>query len=359
MNNKKFFLALNRIPRIGPKTAAKLYAYFPNLEELFTLKKAELERLGFSEWLAKVLSDFDLNQLDDDFIWEEHHDLNHILTWESSAYPPLLREIPDPPIILYAQGQLNALNFPALAMVGSRNPSVTGKENAFFFARELAKHNLAIISGLALGIDTAAHEGALTVEGTTVAVMGTGINRIYPTRQVQLAEKIRAKGLLLSEFPLNSPPLAGHFPRRNRIISGLSLCTLVVEAAIRSGSLITARMALEQNREVLALPGSIHNPLARGCHYLLQQGAKLVTSISDVMEEFHLCTSIPLPDKPVFSLATENENLVKCIGFEATSVDEMVTRSGYSIEQVMTRIAELELKGQVVAVPGGYMRCSL
>lgn len=359
MNNKKFFLALNRIPRVGPKTVAKLYEHFPNLEELFTLKKNELEQLGFSEWLATALTDFNLKQLEEDFLWEERSPLNHILTWESPAYPPLLREIPDPPIILYAQGALQSLNSSGLAMVGSRNPSVTGQENAFFFARELAKHGLAIISGLALGIDTAAHEGAVTAEGTTIAVMGTGINRIYPSRQQKLVEKILTKGLLLSEFPLNSPPLAGHFPRRNRIISGLSLCTLVVEAAIRSGSLITARMALEQNREVLALPGSIHNPLARGCHYLLQQGAKLVTSIADVLEEFKLSTSVPSPDKPVFSLATENENLVKCIGFEATSVDQMVTRSGYSIEQVMTRIAELELKGQVVAVPGGYMRCSL
>jgi len=210
---------------------------------------------------------------------------------------------------------------------------------------------------LALGIDAQAHIGCLEAGGQTIAVLGTGIDCIYPRRHLKLAEQIPQNGLLLSEFPLNSPPIAGHFPRRNRIISGLSLCTLVIEAAIKSGSLITAKMALEQNRDVLAIPGSIHNPLARGCHYLLQQGAKLVTSAKDVLDELRIEHHQITNDKPLFSLASGNENLVKFIGFEMTSVDQIIIRSGFSVEQVTGELAELELLGTIMSVPGGYMRC--
>jgi DNA processing protein len=214
-----------------------------------------------------------------------------------------------------------------------------------------------IVSGLALGVDAQAHLGCLAAQGQTIAVLGTGIDCIYPRRHLKLAEQIRENGLVISEFPLKSPPIAGHFPRRNRIISGLSLSTLVIEAAIKSGSLITARMAIEQNRDVLAIPGSIHNPLARGCHYLLQQGAKLVTSINDVLNELRLDTP-PFPtDKSIFSLASESENLVKFIGFETTSIDKMIVRSGFSIEEITNELAELELQGTITAVPGGYIRC--
>ncbi|MFI4963292.1 MAG: DNA-processing protein DprA, partial [Legionellales bacterium] len=216
---------------------------------------------------------------------------------------------------------------------------------------------ITIVSGLALGIDAQAHIGCLEAKGRTVGVMGTGIDCIYPRRHVQLAEQIREKGLLISEFPLKSPPIAGHFPRRNRIISGLSLCTLVIEAAIKSGSLITARMALEQNRDVLAIPGSIHNPLARGCHYLLQQGAKLVTSVADVLDELRIEHQTLPAEKAVISLASGNKNLVQFIGFETTSIDQVIERSGYAVELVLGGLAELELHGAVVCVPGGYIRC--
>uniref|UniRef100_UPI0026018B7C DNA-processing protein DprA n=1 Tax=uncultured Legionella sp. TaxID=210934 RepID=UPI0026018B7C len=252
---------------------------------------------------------------------------------------------------------LSALEQPLLAVVGSRNPSITGCENAKNFAKELSTHGVTIVSGLALGIDGQAHMGCVEAGGKTIAVLGTGINCIYPRRHSKLAAQIPQNGLLISEFPLNSPPIAGHFPRRNRIISGLSLCTLVIESAIKSGSLITAKMALEQNRDVLAIPGSIHNPLARGCHHLLQQGAKLVTSVTDILEELRIDSSHLTVDKPIISLASGNENLVKFIGFELTSIDQIIVRSGYTIEQVTGELAELELQGTVRTVPGGYIRC--
>jgi len=258
---------------------------------------------------------------------------------------------------LYAKGQLSCLKQPKLAIVGSRNPSIAGSDNAKYFSKTLSTYPITIVSGLALGIDAQAHIGCLEASGQTIAVLGTGIDCIYPRRHLKLAEEITQNGLLISEFPLKSPPIAGHFPRRNRIISGLSLCILVIEAAIKSGSLITARLAIEQNRDVLAIPGSIHNPLARGCHYLLQQGAKLVTSVNDVLDELRIEHHPITGNKPVFSLASGNKNLVKFIGFEMTTVDQIIMRSGCNVEEVTEQLAELELLGIIVSVPGGYVRC--
>lgn len=357
MSNLPYFLALNRMNKVGPRTVAKLQKRWPDLQHMFQLSLTELEQAGLPPLLAQTIKSFDLNLIQADMNWVNSAEDHHLLTWESPDYPVLLKEIIDPPVVLYAKGQLSSLLKPQLAVIGSRNPSVTGSENAKFFARALAAQGITIVSGLALGIDAQAHRGCLESGGQTIAVMGTGIDCIYPHRHVQLAEQITQNGLLISEFPLKSPPNAGHFPRRNRIISGLSLCTLVIEAAMKSGSLITARMALEQNRDVLAIPGSIHNPMARGCHYLVQQGAKLVTSVADILEELRIEPQQPIMDKPIFSLASENENLVKFIGFEMTRVDQIILRSGCSVEQVTSELAELELKGAVISVPGGYMRC--
>lgn len=357
MSNIRYHLALNRMNKIGPRTVKKLQKRWPDLHEMFQLSAQQLENAGLPPLLAKTIKDFDLNLVDADLNWVEADNHHHLLTWDSINYPVLLKEIADPPVVLYAKGQLSSLDQPKLAIVGSRNPSVTGSENAKYFSKELATHHITIISGLALGIDAQAHIGCLEAGGQTIAVLGTGIDCIYPHRHLKLAEQITQNGLLLSEFPLKSPPIAGHFPRRNRIISGLSLCTLVIEAAIKSGSLITARMALEQNRDVLAIPGSIHNPLARGCHLLLQQGAKLVTSVNDVLDELRMEHHQISTDKPIFSLASGNENLVKFIGFEMTSVDQIIVRSGYSVEQVIGELAELELLGAIMSVPGGYLRC--
>ena len=298
-----------------------------------------------------------MRQIEADLRWQEKAG-HFIVTCSSTNYPALLKEIHDPPPVLYGLGNLDVFQQPMLAMVGSRKPSVLGGETAHRFAFELAQKDITIVSGLALGIDAQAHGGCLDAKGKTIAVMGTGIDLIYPYRHRLLADKIKESGLLLSELPLKSPPIAGHFPRRNRIISGLSLATLVVEAAVKSGSLITARMALEQNRDVLAIPGSIYNSQSQGCHYLLQQGATLAASSQDVLDVLGIKT----PSKPVelsSALARENSNLVKCLGFELTTVDQLIARTGLSVEKVVCDLVDLELKGIVKAVPGGYMRCMI
>jgi DNA processing protein len=357
MNNKPYFLALNRIEGIGPRTVMKLLTRWPLLQDLFQLSQQGMEEAGLPAKLVRALKTLDLRRIDADLQWEKA-DNHHVLTWEDPAYPALLKETFDPPFVLYASGDLSCLQQKTLAMVGSRNPSVTGKETSWRFAKELSSRNVTIVSGLALGIDAEAHAGCLAAKGQTIAVMGTGIDRIYPYRHQSLALKIQETGLLLTEFPLKSTAKAGHFPRRNRIISGLSLATLVVEAAIRSGSLITARFALEQNRDVLAIPGSIHNPLARGCHHLLQQGAKLVTSVNDILDELGIEKTLETASEQNPFLATEGKNLVKCVGFDITSLDHIMKRSGLSLEQVSCDLAELEIQGMIKAVPGGYTRCA-
>ncbi|WED43256.1 DNA-processing protein DprA [Legionella cardiaca] len=357
MNNTPYLVALNKMPSIGPQTIAKLLLRWPNLQEMFQLSIQQLEQAGLPAPIAQTIKRFSFKEIEVDLRWQEASN-HHLLTWEDENYPHLLKEIASPPAVLYGIGDLSCLQEPTVAIVGSRKPSILGSETARRFATELASNQVVIVSGLALGIDAQAHEGCLDVKGKTVAVMGTGIDCIYPRQHKKLAEKICQTGLLLSEFSLKTPPVAGHFPRRNRIISGLSLATLVVEAAIKSGSLITARLALEQNRDVLAVPGSILNPQARGCHYLLQQGATLVTTTQDVMDALGLDSKQVMQTRATLSLATDNKNLVKCIGFEITTVDQIIARSGLGIEEVVSSLATLELKGIVKAVPGGYMRCA-
>lgn len=271
-------------------------------------------------------------------------------------------EISDPPPLLFVIGNPDLLQQSQLAMVGSRNPSVDGRENAQAFARELVNQGLVITSGLALGIDAAAHQGALAGDGLTIAVTGTGLDRVYPARHRALAKEIAARGALVSEFPIGTPALAENFPRRNRIISGLSLGTLVVEAAPQSGSLITARLAAEQGREVFAIPGSIHNPLARGCHQLIRQGAKLVESVADILEEIHVTYA------PKASVTQDNSQttpdlddnsliLWSNLGSAPTSVDTLVSRSQLTTEQVSSILLIMELQGWVTSAPGGmYLR---
>ena len=357
MSDLRYFLALNRMNKVGPRTVAKLQKRWPDLQHMFQLSAADLEHEGLPSLLAQTIAGFDLDWVDADLNWLNASGDHHLLCWDSEDYPVLLKEISDPPLVLYAKGQLSSLAQPKLAIVGSRNPSVIGNENANYFAKEISAQGVTIVSGLALGIDAQAHIGCLEAGGQTVAVLGTGIDCIYPYRHLKLAGQIIQNGLLISEFPLESPPIARHFPRRNRIISGISLCTLVIEAALKSGSLITARMAMEQNRDVLAIPGSIHNPLARGCHYLVQQGAKLVTGVHDVLDELGIASHQVTKDKPIFSLAIEKGNLVQFIGFEMTSIDQIMMRSGSTVEQVTGALATLELNGAILTVPGGYIRC--
>jgi DNA processing protein len=285
-----------------------------------------------------------------------------LLPLSDPLYPPLLRQIPDPPFALFVRGDATLLSEPQLAMVGSRNPSVEGRRNAEEFAEYLAKCGLVIVSGMALGIDAASHRGALK-DGKTVAVWGTGLDKTYPPRNRELAEEIIAKGAVVSEFPPGTPPLPMHFPRRNRIISGLSVGTLVVEAAKQSGSLITARTASEQGREVFAIPGSIHNPVARGCHRLLRDGAKLVESAGDILEELAPLlglTALPaLPagaDVPAEGAPPEDPEyklLLNSLDFAPTSVDSLVERTGLTPDVVSSMLLMLELQGHVEASPGG------
>lgn len=356
MDNTAYLLACNRIPNFGPRSIAFCQKIYPDLAELFRASTKELIALGLPEAVAKTIHGFDFTTIEPDLAWMQYPD-QHIVVWGTAQYPILLAELAAPPPILYARGHLECLSQPSLGMVGTRNPSPSGSETAWHFAYDLAQSGLVIVSGLALGVDAQAHRGCLATLGKTVAVMGTGIDRIYPYRHRDLAEQIAESGLLLSEFPLQSPPIARHFPQRNRIISGLSSALLVVEAALRSGSLITARFAMEQNRDVFAIPGSIYQSQSRGCHQLLQQGACLVTTPQEVYDEMCLGSQELTKNISIFSEICDNSNFLRHVGFELTTIDQILERSGLSVDAVLCGVLELELQGYIQVVPGGYMRC--
>lgn len=287
-------------------------------------------------------------------------------------YPPALLDIEDPPLLLYLMGGERFLRTStgplqrevSLAIVGSRNPTPQGRETTLQFARALREQGLCIVSGLALGVDAAAHEGALaaareTSHPATVAVVGTGLDRVYPARHLELARRIATEGMLISEYPLGTPPLAGNFPRRNRIISGLSQGVLVVEAAPASGSLITARMAAEQGREVFAIPGSIHAVQSRGCHALIKQGAKLVETVTDILEELpgvHATASRNEQPEPVFAPAPAEGALVQALGFDPVGLDALQARTGIDTASLQVQLLELELAGELARLPGGLFQ---
>jgi DNA processing protein len=292
--------------------------------------------------------------------WLEAHPSNQALTLADLDYPAQLKEIADPPPILFIRGDAKILSQPQIAIVGSRNPSALGLETARSFAKDLARHGFVITSGLALGIDAASHEGALLGQGQTIAVAGTGPDRIYPAKHKDLATEIVRTGAMISEFPPGTVAKADHFPRRNRIISGLAVGLLVVEAAKQSGSLITARMALEQNREVFAIPGSIHNPLARGCNALIREGAKLVETTQDILEELNYNNQI---DNEFFSaqqqstLDLDQQTLLNLIMFSPTSIDNLVENTGWPIGDVTAKLLALELQSYIEGIAGGcYIR---
>ena len=371
MLNLKTWLLLIRTPNITWKKFSAILALDPKLEILSTNPLPLLKQRGFNEeqlvfW--RVPPDA---LLEKDMIWLEFTN-HHLMTFLDADYPQLLKEIPNPPLALFIIGDRALLSLPQLAIVGSRNPSAMGKENARQFARYLARAGLTITSGLALGIDAAAHEGALAANGKTIAVCGTGVDIIYPAKHRELAEKISQSGALVSEFPLGTKPDPYNFPQRNRIISGLSVGTLVVEAALRSGSLITAHAALEQGREVFAIPGSIHNPLVKGCHQLIRQGAKLVETTDDILEELGSLVNISMsafneqldkqPDQQLEKsdftpiLDAEYQQLLELIGYETISVDTLVIQSGLSVEVVASMLLMLELQSLIISQPGGYIR---
>ena len=281
---------------------------------------------------------------------------NQVVTLADSSYPAALLQIPDPPPLLYVKGRLPLLAQPAVAIVGSRSATPQGLAIAESFARALSDAGLTIVSGLAAGIDAAAHRGGLDGTASSVAVVGTGLDIVYPARNRALAHELAARGALLSEFPLGTPALAANFPRRNRLISGLARGCLVVEAAAQSGSLITARLAADQGREVFAVPGSIHSPLSKGCHQLIRQGAKLVETAQDILEEFHLAaaTAPPAGQPPLRASA---QMLLDQLGFEPCDVDTLSARAGLASEAVLALLSELEIAGRVATLPGGrYQR---
>jgi DNA processing protein len=269
------------------------------------------------------------------------------------AYPDALLNSADPPLLLYVQGQVELLATRALAIVGSRHPTAQGEDNAREFAGALARAGFTIVSGMALGIDGAAHEGALDAGGATVAVVGTGLDRVYPASHRALAHRIAEQGAIVSEFPLGTPPLAQNFPQRNRIIAGLAAGTLVVEAALRSGSLITARLATEAGREVFAIPGSIHSPQARGCHALIRQGAKLVETAADVLEELR-GVAPPVAAPPAGPVPADP--VLQALGHDPATLDALIARTGWPAAELAARLLELELDGAVARLPGGLFQ---
>lgn len=296
--------------------------------------------------------------------WLDQSPTHHLLSWAHPAYPALLLECGDAPTVLFGKGRLELLARPAVAMVGSRNSSQGGNDTAEAFAQALSARGVTVVSGLALGIDGAAHTGALRAldrqpqaAGSTIAVIGTGIDRVYPADHRVLAHSIADAGLLLSEYPLGTAPRAENFPRRNRIISGLARGVLVVEASLASGSLITARLAAEQGREVFAIPGSIHSTFHKGCHHLIKQGAKLVETVDDVLDELGLTAATAVPAVPSSAAATSDPQpasaLLQHIEHAPVDVDTLVARSALAVEQVMTELTLLELAGAVEQLPGG------
>ncbi|HEY5682500.1 MAG TPA: DNA-processing protein DprA [Sulfuricaulis sp.] len=356
------WFTLRRLPGVGGRTQRDLFEHFGSLENIFSASRGQLDKVlaGKSAAIEALLDGPHSQNLQHEFDWlgQTNH---HLLTWTDSDYPPLLREIPDPPLMVYVIGHREVLSHPQIAIVGSRNPSPMGRENAQAFARSLAGAGLTITSGLALGVDGAAHRGALAAGGKTIAVTGTGLDRVYPARHRDLAHEIIEHGALISEFPLGTPPLPENFPIRNRLISGLSLGTLVVEAALQSGSLITARLATEQGREVFAIPGSIHAPQARGCHALIRQGAKLVETAQDVLEELGPLANVTrylVPEKEAMptSLNPPMTALLKQIGHDPVSIDALIERSGLTADAVSSMLLQMELSGLVASCPGGKVQ---
>lgn len=362
-DNFAAWVRLEQTDGVGPAIARKLLAVFGLPENIFaaslsSLQKVVPERLALA--LVSPPPDTLQVRLEQTLEWCAQPG-NHLLTLADHNYPPALLDIHDPPLILYAKGRPELLSSPALAVVGSRNASVQGAANAENFAKALSRAGLTIVSGMALGIDAAAHRGGLQGAGSTVAVIGTGADIVYPARNRSLAHEIADKGCIVSEYPLGTPAIASNFPRRNRLISGLARGVLVIEAAAQSGSLITARIGADQGKDVFAIPGSIHSPLSKGCHLLIKQGAKLVESAQDVLEELRLLPKTPDTNASVdlpsaASTDPQLRRLLDAIGFDPVSADALCERSGLAAAAMNAQLLTLELDGAVERLPDGKYR---
>jgi len=368
------WLRLSLTHGVGNETMRRLMAAFGLPEAVFTQSSSTLRQVVSAAQALALQQEPEAwhTLLDDTWEWlQTPADPNvqrSIVTLGDKDYPSALLEMPDPPMMLYALGQTDWLAkleaTSCIAVVGSRNPTPQGEQNAKAFAQALSSAGLTVVSGMALGVDGAAHQGALAGAApealATIAVVGTGLDRVYPKHHLQLAHQIAQRGLILSEYPLGTPPLNANFPKRNRIISGLSQATLVVEAAVKSGSLITAKQSLEQGKEVLAIPGSIHSTQSKGCHALIKQGAKLVESAQDVLEELR----VPDPFKSSQSDATEEQELVltpeahllDCMGFDPVGLDALQARCGLDTASLQTQLLTLELAGRIGRLPGGLFQ---
>jgi DNA processing protein len=357
------WLRLEGARGVGLRTAHLLLAAFGSPRAIFEAGHAALAgQVGpaLARTLCAPPSRATLELVDTTLAWLETPG-HHVLALGDAAYPQALANIPDPPLLLYIRGRIDLLARPALAIVGSRNATVQGKANASAFAGALSGAGVCVVSGLALGIDAAAHEGALRGSGSTIAVVGTGADMFYPARNRALAERIAGEGCIVSEYALGTPPASGNFPRRNRIISGLSSGVLVIEAAAQSGSLITARVAAEQGREVFALPGSIHAPLAKGCHKLIRDGARLVETVDDIFEAMQvspLAAPAAAGAAATNVLPTESDctELLAQLGHEALAVDDLLERSGTNIGQLSMGLLALEMAGMIERLPGGKVQ---
>jgi DNA processing protein len=363
------WLRLVLTPGLGDTSVRRLLAAFGLPGQIFLQDRIALSQVvteAQALMLAQVPEGFE-RQLDATLTWLDGAPAERrIVVLGDAAYPPALLNIEDPPPMLYAQGVPWDGTGAAIAVVGSRNPTPQGRDNAQAFSRALAESGLTIVSGLALGVDGAAHEGALagapTGQLATIAVVGTGLDRVYPRRHLALAHRIAERGVLLSEYPIGTPPLAPNFPRRNRIIAALGQGTLVIEAALESGSLITARLAAEQGKEVFAVPGSIHSPQSRGCHALLRQGAKLVESAQDVLEELRIVPTAAVPPaaaNPAAPAAVRDApQVLAAMGFDPVGLDALIARTGMDAALLQARLLELELAGAVSRLPGGLFQRS-
>ncbi len=362
MHDLADWLRLTGTPGIGPASQRALLAAFGLPQHIFAASRSAVVGVVGRDVASRLDTPLEPDRLDTAMRWLEQAD-NHIVTLADEHYPPSLLTIPDPPVLLYVCGQPSALSLrPALAVVGARNATPQGLDNARAFSRALAESGLSIASGLALGIDTAAHEGALeATDGCTVAFVGTGADRVYPARNRKLAHALIKNGAIVSEYPLGTPPLPHNFPRRNRLLAGLARGVLVVEAALNSGSLITARLAVEGGREVFAIPGSIHSPISRGCHRLIRDGAKLVETAEDVLEELRLGAPVsPAPLQTLDSMPPElinadhdTRSVLLAMGHDPVDADTLSNRCGLTVDTLYAILLTLELTGAVSRLPGG------
>lgn len=364
------WLVLTQTPGLGREAQRRLLAGLGSPEAVLSASAADWRQLA-GPAAAQALSApraAAQEQAQQTLDWlEAQPGTRHLLTLGDPDYPTALLHTADPPLLLHALGRLERLQAPCVAIVGSRHATAQGLDLARDFARSLAQAGVCVVSGLALGIDGAAHEGALAAGGATVAVVGTGLDRVYPARHKALAHRISEQGLLLSEFPLGSPPRSEHFPSRNRIIAGLSLGTLVVEAALRSGSLITARLAGEMGREVWAIPGSVLSAQARGCHQLIRDGAALVETPEELLEALRTLQGgvLPRPAQPgpaepaasaTPTAAPPEDALLAAMGHDPLTLDSLVARTGWPVDQLQARLLTLELDGQIARLPGGLLQ---